>query len=72
MSVTDHPQTYEIMAYEQKNDELKNEVLDLKSKLLQAEQEKQELTNKVVVHIVIPQIYSHAPVCPSIISSYAI
>ena len=37
MPVTDHPQTYEIMAYQQKNDDLKNEVLDLKSKLLQVE-----------------------------------
>jgi hypothetical protein len=52
MSVTDHPQTDEIMAYQQKNDDLKNEVLDLKSKLLQAEQEKQELANKVAEHIV--------------------
>ena len=52
MPVTDHPQTDEIMAYQKKNDDLKNEVLDLKSKLLQAEQEKQELTNKVADHIV--------------------
>ena len=40
------------MAYQQKNDDLKNEVLDLKSKLLQAEQEKQELAYKVAAHIV--------------------
>ena len=40
MPVTNHPQIDEIMAYQQKNDDLKNEVLDLKSKLLQAEQEK--------------------------------
>ena len=52
MSVSGHPQTYEIMAYQQKNDDLKNEVLDLKSKLLQVEQEKQELANKVAPHIV--------------------
>ena len=52
MSVTNHPQTDEIMAYQQKNDDLKNEVLDLKSKLLQAEQEKQELANKLAAHIV--------------------
>ena len=32
--VTDHPQTDEIMAYKKKNDDLKEEVLDLKSKLL--------------------------------------
>ena len=32
--VTDHPQTNEIMAYRKKNDDLKEEVLDLKSKLL--------------------------------------
>ena len=37
MPVTYHPQTDEIMAYQHKNDDLKNEVLDLKSKLLQAE-----------------------------------
>ena len=48
----DHPHTYEIMAYQKKNDDLKNEVLDLKSKLLQVEQEKQELTSKVASHIV--------------------
>ena len=32
--VTDHPQTNEIMAYKKKNDDLKEEVLDLKPKLL--------------------------------------
>lgn len=42
----------EIMAYQKKNDDLKTEVLDLKSKLLQVEQEKQELENKVANHIV--------------------
>ena len=29
MPVTDHPQTDEIMEYQKKNDDLKNEVLDL-------------------------------------------
>ena len=52
MLVRDHPQTDEIMAYQQKNDYLKNEVMDLKSKLLQVEQDKQELANKVAPHIV--------------------
>ena len=52
MLVTDHPQTDEIVAYQKKNDDLKNEVLDLKSKLLQTEQEKQELASKVASHIV--------------------
>ena len=52
MLVTDHPQTDEIMASQKKNEDLKNEVLDLKSKLLQAEQEKHELTSKVASHIV--------------------
>ena len=52
MPVTDHPQTYEIMAFQKKNEDLKNEVLDLKSKLLQAEQEIQELASKVASHIV--------------------
>jgi hypothetical protein len=37
MPSTDHPQTDEIMAYQKKNDDLKKEVLDLKSKLLQEE-----------------------------------
>lgn len=40
MPVTDHPQTYEIMAFQKKNEDLKNEIMDLKSKLLQAEKEK--------------------------------
>ena len=35
--VTDHPQTEEILVYNKKNDDLKEEVLDLKSKLLQQE-----------------------------------
>ena len=52
MSVTGHPQTDEIMAFQKKNEDLKNEVLDLKSKLLQVEQEKQELESKVSSHIV--------------------
>ena len=52
MLVTNHPQTYEIMAFQKKNEDLKNEVLDLKSKLLQAKQEKQELESKVASHIV--------------------
>ena len=52
MSLTNHPQTYEIMVYRKKNDYLQNEVLDLKSKLLQAEHEKQELANKVASHTV--------------------
>ena len=50
--VTYHPQTDEMMAYKKKNDDLKEEVLDLKSKLLQAEQEKKELMNKVAYQIV--------------------
>ena len=52
MPVTDHPQTDEIMAYQKNNDDLKKEVLDLKSKLLEAQQEKLELINKVANHIV--------------------
>ena len=52
MAVTDHPQIDDIMAFQKKNEDLKNEVLDLKSKLLQAEQEKHELTSKVASHIV--------------------
>lgn len=51
-SAIDHPQTKEILAYKKKNNDLKEEVLDLKSKLLQEAQEKQELMNKVVVEIV--------------------
>ena len=50
--VTDHPQIEEILVYKKKNDDLKEEILDLKSKLLQEEQEKQELMNKAVVEIV--------------------
>lgn len=50
--VTNHPQTEEILVYKKKNDDLKEEVLDLKSKSLQEEQEKQELMNKAVVEIV--------------------
>ena len=50
--MTDHPQTDEIMAYQKNNDDLKEEVLDLKSKLLQADQEKEELMNKVEDQIV--------------------
>ena len=34
MLVTDHPQTDEIMAFQKKKEDLKNEILDLKSKLL--------------------------------------
>ena len=52
MPVTDHPQKDDIMAYQKKNDDLKHEVLDLKSKLLQAEQGKHKLANKVASHIV--------------------
>ena len=52
-SAIDHPQIEEILAYIKKNDDLKEEVLDLKSKLLQATQEKQELMNKAVVEIVL-------------------
>lgn len=37
ISVTNHPHIDEIMAYQKKNDDLKKEVLDLKSKRLQAE-----------------------------------
>ena len=44
--VTDHPQTEEVLVYKKKNDDLKEEVLDLKSKLLQEEHEKKELMNK--------------------------
>ena len=51
--VTYHPRTDEIMAYQKKNDDMKEEVLDLKSKLLKAEHEKQELMNKVADHIVL-------------------
>ena len=50
--VTDHPEIDEIMAYKKKNDDLKEEVLDIKSKLLRVEQEKQELMNKVADQIV--------------------
>ena len=50
--VTEHPQIDDIMAYKKKNDDLKEELLDLKSKLLEEEQEKRELMNKLVDHIV--------------------
>jgi uncharacterized protein YajQ (UPF0234 family) len=50
--VTYHPQTEEILVYKKKNDDLKEEVLDLKSKLLQVEQEKKELMNKATIEIV--------------------
>ena len=50
--VTNHPQTKEIMAFKKKNDDLKKGASDLKSKLLQAEHEKQELMNKVADQIV--------------------
>jgi len=52
MPITDHPRTDEIMPFQKKNEDLKNEVLDLKSKLLQAEHEKQDLASKVASHIV--------------------
>ena len=52
MSVTDHPQTDEIMAFQKKNEDFKNEILDLKSKLSQAKEEKQELACKAASHIV--------------------
>ena len=52
-SATDHRQTEEILAYKKKNDDFKEEVLDLKSKLLQAVHEKKELMNKEVVEIVL-------------------
>ena len=50
--VTNHPQTKGILVYKKKNDDLKEEVLDLNSKLCQAEQEKNELMNKATVEIV--------------------
>lgn len=40
------------MAFQKKNEDLKTKVLDLNSKLLQVEWEKQELANKVTSHIV--------------------
>ena len=45
-SAIDHPQTRDILVFKNKCDELKNEVLDLKSKLLQVLQEKQEMIKK--------------------------
>lgn len=51
-SAIDHPQTEEILVFKKKNDDLKEEVLDLKSKLLQGSREKQELMNKEAVEIV--------------------
>jgi hypothetical protein len=55
-SATNHPQTEEIFVYK-KNDDLKQEVLDLKSKFLQAVQENKELMKKGVVEIVL--VISH-------------
>ena len=51
-STTYHPQIEDILAYKKKNDDLKEEVLDLKSKLFQAMQEKQELMKKGPIEIV--------------------
>ena len=48
-SVTDHPQTEEIMVVQSKNEELKKEVMELKSKLLQVTKEKEELAKKGIV-----------------------
>ena len=52
VSATDHPQTKEILVYKNKCDDLKKEVLVLKSKLLQEVQEKQEMVKKGAVEIV--------------------
>ena len=52
MSITHHPWTDEITTFQKKNKDLKNKVLGLKSKLLQVEQEKQELASKVASRIV--------------------
>ena len=51
-STTDHPQTKEILFYKKKCDDLKEEVMYLKSKLLQEVQEKQEMEKKGEVEIV--------------------
>ena len=51
-STTDHPQIEDILVYKKKSDDLKEEVLDLKSKLLQEVHEKQEMVKKGVVEIV--------------------
>ena len=48
---TNHPQTEENLVYKNKCDDLKKEVLDLMSKLLQEGQEKQEMVNKGAVAI---------------------
>ena len=47
--VTDHPQTEDVMVIQSKNEELKKEVMELKSKLLQVTKEKEELSNKNMV-----------------------
>lgn len=44
-SVTDHPQTEEIMVIQSENEEMKEEVMELKAKLLQVTKEKEELAN---------------------------
>ena len=51
-STIDHPQTKEILVYKKKCDDLKEEVLDIKSKLLKVVHEKQELVKKGAVEIV--------------------
>ena len=53
LSTTDHPQTEEILVYKKKCDDLKEDILDLKSKLLQEVHEKQEMVKKGAVEIVL-------------------
>ena len=48
-SVTDHPQTEEIMVVQITNEELKKEVMELEAKSLQVTKEKEELANKSIV-----------------------
>ena len=43
LSIIDHPQTREILVIQNKHDALKDEVLDLKAKLLQVTQENDQL-----------------------------
>ena len=49
--VSDHPQTKEIMVIQAKNEDLKKENMELKSKLLQVTKEKEDLASKSVVEV---------------------
>ena len=49
--VYDHPQTEEIMVIQANNEDLKNENMELKSKLLQVTKEKEDLASKSLVEV---------------------